>query len=442
MDVGGSARERAQSLRRLAAERRAEADRAEAAALRWETGEAGERRVAEVIRPLEGERCHVLHDRLLEPGRSRVNLDHIVVCVSGTYLIDAKNWAGQISASPTGLVRTAHGRSHSMNDQLDKLRQMAERAELATSTVIEPVLCLAGEEAATFGEPIQIRGVFVVPVDGLADWLTARPRIAADADLRSRTVRLAATFPSATEPAFLSIPERPTNRNRRQSGSSGRNGRQPGAATRNRSRSSTRRRSRPAPRPLRALIVAAGLLLLITPVGLHLYTAGTSAAANAIAHQLTKGLPTSTPAPAASWTPPCAGVADAMVAKAVAHRVYRYETGAHDFCSWGYVARPNKFVAGDIGIATGWRARYGYSAVGATARYVHTSTSETLIVPQLVAVPGSSVPATRITQPIAVSISWLGKPEPAKVKQQVTLLAGQVAKFMPSGPGASAITIR
>lgn len=82
MYEGGSAGKRAQALRKVAAERRAAADRAEAMASQWEAGELGEGRVAEALRPLEGENCHVLHDRLLNPGRSRVNLDHIVVCVA------------------------------------------------------------------------------------------------------------------------------------------------------------------------------------------------------------------------------------------------------------------------------------------------------------------------------------------------------------------------
>ena len=81
----------------------------DAMASNWQPGEAGERRVADALRPLEGTHCHVLHDRLLDPGRSRVNLDHIVVSVAGNYLINAKNWSGDISGSLDDVMRKADG---------------------------------------------------------------------------------------------------------------------------------------------------------------------------------------------------------------------------------------------------------------------------------------------------------------------------------------------
>jgi hypothetical protein len=46
----------------MAAEARSKADRIDAMASNWEAGEAGERRVAEALRPLEGAHCHVLHE--------------------------------------------------------------------------------------------------------------------------------------------------------------------------------------------------------------------------------------------------------------------------------------------------------------------------------------------------------------------------------------------
>jgi hypothetical protein len=229
-----------------------------------------------------------------------------------------------------------------MNRELDKVRQMAEQMELATSTVIEPVLCLAGDEATQFGETTQV--------------------------------------------------------------------------------------------------TVAVLLLLITPIGQRLFSAGTSAAGGALAHQLTKGLATA--APSAQWTPPCAGVTDTVVAQTVHHRIYRYETGAHDTCSWGFTPPPNSFAPGDIIIATGWNAKYGYSAFGSTARYVHSTTSETLLVPQFLAVPGSPAPPSQMTQPIAVVISWPSQREPANSKRQVTRLAIEIAQHMASGPGSSTVIYR
>jgi hypothetical protein len=436
VDEGGSAGEKARALRHTAAEYRLKAERIDVMASKYESGEVGERRVADVLRPLEGAHCHVLYDRLLNPGQSRVNLDHIVVSVAGAYLIDAKNWSGQVTASPAGLNKTVNGRTRSMNQQADKVRHMAEKMELATSTVIEPVICLAGDQAATFGEPIQVRGVFVVPVDRLADWLTSRPRPTGTNDLRRQTVKFAATFPSATQPAFLAIPPRRPHRR---------------ATSPDRratiTRTGGRRKQRPPVRPagsrrarmLKRLLALAALLLMM-PLVITFVIVGSTVAGKALAHHIAAGLPTPT---TTNWTPPCTGVTDGIVAKADAHTVYRYQNGSGDTCTWGYVPRPGSLAPGNIKIATGWTAKYGYSGIGPTAKYLHTATSETLVVPQFAAVPGSNVPAARITQPIAVTVSWSGtQREPAHVKQAVTTLAGETAKHMPTGPGSSTITYR
>ena len=51
----------------------------------------------------------VLHDRLLFPGRSESNLDHVLVGPAGVVLIDAKNWSGNLSEWEGGLFKHQHG---------------------------------------------------------------------------------------------------------------------------------------------------------------------------------------------------------------------------------------------------------------------------------------------------------------------------------------------
>lgn len=437
IDEGGSAGEKARALRQLAADARLKAERMDAMAMNWEAGATGERRVADALRPLEGEHCHVLHDRLLNPGRSRTNLDHVVVSVAGNYLIDAKNWSGHVTASSAGLTKRVNGRTYSMNQEVDKVRHLAEQMELSASTVIEPVLCLAGAESAIFGEPTQVRGVFVVPVDRLAGWLTSRPRPAGADDLRSRTVRIAASFPSATQPTFLSIPPpcpRPGNAGpvHRATTTSA-----PGRA---KGRTPVLRAPSSRVRRLKALFAFALLLLLITPFGMRLALAGSSKAADALAHHLARGLPS--PA-SAVWTPPCTGIADSVVANAAGHPVHRYLNGAHDTCTWGYLPHPTGPTPSNILIATGWNAKYGHPGSGTKATYLSVKTSETLVVPQFASVPGSTVATTRITQPIAVTISWSAtQREPSNVKQALAKLAAEAAKHLPTGPGSTTITRR
>jgi hypothetical protein len=436
----------------MAAEARLKADRMDSMATQWEAGVVGEQRVAAALAPLAGEHCSLLHDRLLDPGRSRVNLDHVVLSVAGNYLIDAKNWSGEVSVHQGSLrQRTARGGGRLLDEQVDKVRRMAERMESSTSCVVEPVICLAGEKSAEFGEPSVVRGVLVVPVDRLASWLLTQPRSAAVNDLRNLTVRFAASFPSATEPAFLSIPPARGDRAGQPSAPglvnprAGRARKRPPAGQRPPAGKRPPGGKRPRSGSHRArlaslLLILAVSLFLSTAPGQQVLKAGGEAAGGHFASQVNRAVPTPTLSP---WVSPCTAVSDAAVAKAVGHTVYRYLNGIHDSCSWGFAPRPNPAAPGSIRLVTGWNAKHhGYPAAG-TARYHSDPAKQVLAVPQFVAVPGSAVPSKLITQPILVEISWRSSPvSSAQARLAVAVLAGEVAKRMPIGPQASAITLR
>ena len=93
-EAGGSAERRAEELRA----------RGLKSAGAWAAGAVGERRVAEALADLPPEWL-VLHDRLLFPGRSESNLDHVLVGPAGVVLIDAKNWSGNLSEWEGGLFK-------------------------------------------------------------------------------------------------------------------------------------------------------------------------------------------------------------------------------------------------------------------------------------------------------------------------------------------------
>jgi hypothetical protein len=59
----------------------------------WETGAVGEERLGARLDRLTGDGIHVLHDRRIP--RTQANIDHIVVCSSGVYVIDAKKYRGR-----------------------------------------------------------------------------------------------------------------------------------------------------------------------------------------------------------------------------------------------------------------------------------------------------------------------------------------------------------
>jgi hypothetical protein len=432
---GGSARVQAETLRKRAAEARLKADRMDSSAGRWEAGVLGEERVAAALAPLEGEHCRLLHDRLLYPRQSRVNLDHIVMSVAGNFLIDAKNWSGLVTVEEGGLrQRIPSGGQWDLDGKVDSVRRMAAQMETSSSSVFEPVICLAGEQAAEFGEPRTVRGVHIVPVGELAQWLLAQPRKPGQLDLTAEISRMATCFPSATDPAYL--PTAPT----RGRGGSARPKPPPRKPAPPKHGSTPRRRTAGARKPAGALLAVALLLSMLIPGGQRLWRSGADAAGNLFGQQISSA---TTPATKTSWVPPCTAVTDAAVAAAVGHKMYRYLNGPGDVCTWGFVPKPNATAPGNLRIATGWTAKYGGYPSAAAARFSQTATSQVLTVPQSAAVPGSAAAPGSITQPIVLVLTWRSTPvSSAQARKAITVLAGEVAKHLPTGPGATRLVRR
>ena len=143
-----------------------------------------------------------LHDRLLMPGLAESNLDHLLVGPAGVILVDAKNWAGQLVEWDDSVFqhkrRPDGERVHRPVD-----REFAGVAGMATEVArrinhrVLTVICLAGRTADQFGEPRLVKNVWVVPVRGLAAWLTSRPNVEID-NLDRLAVLVRTEFPSTT----------------------------------------------------------------------------------------------------------------------------------------------------------------------------------------------------------------------------------------------------
>ena len=197
-ESGGSAQRRAEHLH-------ANGDAASAA---WAAGAEGERRVAQALSVLP-EPWVVLHDRLIRPGLTESNLDHLVVGPAGVILIDAKNWGGNVTEWNGGLYQhrwDAAGRPthESKHAEVAKVHAMGRETATRLGMPVTPVLCLAGSRSAQFGEPQQVRGIWVVPVARLVGWLEARPRAVEDDALGRLSTLVMTEFPSTTtDPALL-----------------------------------------------------------------------------------------------------------------------------------------------------------------------------------------------------------------------------------------------
>lgn len=66
----------------------------------WAVGAVGEEKLGRRLDGLKSDNIHVLHDRLI-PG-TKANIDHIVVCSSGVFVIDAKKYKGRPSLRVEG----------------------------------------------------------------------------------------------------------------------------------------------------------------------------------------------------------------------------------------------------------------------------------------------------------------------------------------------------
>jgi hypothetical protein len=113
----------------------------------WRKGAEGEERLGRRLQTLERHGFYVLHDRLV-PG-SRANVDHLVIGPTGLFVVDAKNYTGQLTLSKGTLW---HGR-HPLTRQLATTRWEAERVSQALSVPVsgatlelKPVMCVLGAE--------------------------------------------------------------------------------------------------------------------------------------------------------------------------------------------------------------------------------------------------------------------------------------------------------
>ncbi|WP_197429629.1 nuclease-related domain-containing protein [Auraticoccus cholistanensis] len=112
----------------------------------WARGAKGERFVGQLLDQLVAAEpgARVLHDRRF-PG-SRANLDHVVVCRSGVFVVDAKNYRGRIevrgrwTGSPSLWV--GGRRSTKLAEAVDRQAQAVQRLLDATTVPVrvQPVL--------------------------------------------------------------------------------------------------------------------------------------------------------------------------------------------------------------------------------------------------------------------------------------------------------------
>jgi hypothetical protein len=213
--AGESAGEVARRLRKQAA-------RLERSAANWERGAEGEASTAAALGALSARGWTTFHD-VRWPGRQRANIDHVAVGPAGVFVIDSKNWSGDVRVTDGVLWQGGRRRER-------EVAAVAEAA-LAVSQLLQglaatPVLCFVREE------PLEgwAHDVMVCSPQNLAERLAVLPPMLGPASIARVNTILRAQLAPADQPttrrrgavrADVLPPPRPTPVRRRRGRRSG-----------------------------------------------------------------------------------------------------------------------------------------------------------------------------------------------------------------------------
>jgi hypothetical protein len=148
----------------------------------WAKGAAGEREVARALAGVEGIR--LLND--LHVRGQRRNIDHIAVSPAGVFVIDAKDYRGEIRIRDVGgFFRTDErlfvGRrdcsqlADGMAWQVDLVERVVASCGTATLPPVVPVLCFVNGDWPLFGAPSRFRGVRLEGTNSIKKLLMREP---------------------------------------------------------------------------------------------------------------------------------------------------------------------------------------------------------------------------------------------------------------------------
>jgi hypothetical protein len=169
----------------------------------WATGAEGERAVAKRLDAIACDSVRVLHDRRIRGGSA--NIDHIAVCSTGVYVIDAKHYRDQRPEKrveggflkPRQELLYLGGRNRSpLVEGVIKQVGLVERALAGEYVRVTGVLCFVDADWPLLSDGFTVRGVEVMWPKRLPKVLTRPGPLSAEriADLQWR---LHEAFPRA-----------------------------------------------------------------------------------------------------------------------------------------------------------------------------------------------------------------------------------------------------
>jgi Nuclease-related domain len=150
----------------------------------WQRGATGERRTAHLLDRLTREGFVVFHD--LAMPSSKANVDHLAIGPTGVFVIDSKQWTGQIHQGAEGLVWHNH---YPLDRTLATVRWEAQAISRLLGTRAAALLCVHG--AHVQGGGLHAQGVAIVPASLLRSALGHNQVLSgADVELLAATARM------------------------------------------------------------------------------------------------------------------------------------------------------------------------------------------------------------------------------------------------------------
>ncbi len=173
----------------------------------WEKGAVAEEGLGRLLDDLAPTGYPVLHDRR-KPG-TRYNIDHLVVAPDGVWIIDMKNYTGQLERRATGTIlrpdsdlyvggRRRTALVEKMAWQTETVRTAVGDVLIGHGGAIRPVLCFVGVTMPVWQRPFTIGGVLVTWPDAVLSTIRASRGPLTSAAGRDIADRLARNLPPGT----------------------------------------------------------------------------------------------------------------------------------------------------------------------------------------------------------------------------------------------------
>jgi Nuclease-related domain len=167
----------------------------------WQRGSIGESKLATSLAKVERDDIIVLHDRKV-PG-TKGNIDHLVVCPAGVFVVDGKRYEGQVHTKDLGGLLTGSnlrlfvGRRDCTRLAIAMEWQVAavKGALDVNRTPVRPVLCFIDAEWPLLGGPREFKGVLIESDRSLRRRITKAGEVDAEG-VREVAMVLAHRFPA------------------------------------------------------------------------------------------------------------------------------------------------------------------------------------------------------------------------------------------------------